>query len=269
MRLRLFNILRITLKMPHDHAKPVDARISANNVGASLGDIVDAADFYLQIYESAHMDLLLEDGTQFLGFGSTGLIGGDTNPTLDDIRYDRDFAADLDKVQRVFHQRFPMPPSTTVSERIMIRAIRLLIEGNRTTLPDFNVIEMTVLGTQPSEALQPLIDQEARAMWGQVSPMTLSALGNDFTFDSLTIGAPEVRLINPEVLMAEYEAGTFTEHKVKLQPARGGFFSAVAPQYVADPDRPLELTPWDMPGVTEPGCGPELSTDPGPRGPDG
>lgn len=258
MRLSLCNGAgRLRLKSPQDNFRPTDVGLTTVLEHASAADARDLFEFTIDLFETDGFEIVLPEGSRF-PYNSAGM--GKSSITMEHLREDRDFAVDLDQVQSAFRQRFSIPMEAGPRDRAVIRTLRLLLDGRRTTIPDVAEVQLTLSGDEPGEILQAMMDGEASQLWWPMSTHKLVAFGRVFELAQFVVGAPEVILVNRAEIANEYRQ-RLTEHKAVVRPRRGGFFSGFAPEYLLEEGVvPVLLTPWGLPSMFEPGDGPEISS---------
>lgn len=231
MRLSLYNgVGGLQLTSPQDNSRPTNVRLSTVLEHASPADARDVFEFTIDLFETDRFEIITSDGSRF-PYGSAGV--GTSSISMEHLREDRDFASDLDQVQSTFKRRFSIPMEAGPRDRAVIRTLRLLLDGQRTTIPDIAAVKLTLYGDQPGEILQAMIDGRAHQLWWRMSPLKLEAFSRLFEFDELVVGAPEVILVNRDQIAAEYREG-IKEHNAIVRPKRGGCFSGFAPEYLSE-----------------------------------
>ena len=256
LRMRFYNIFEVTLKHPNDPAARVETNIKCKLPGAALADVIDGCNLYLDLQQMSDVTFNLGHGIHRITLAAEpeltlGLAD------LNEVRKTRDFAEDLQIVQRKFRQCFPLPNSFLDRDRAMVRALRLLTEGKRTTLPDSNNFPISISPDQQGEVWLPrLLEGEPLPFWATSSEVQLPALGRLFRVENLTIGHQQMILDRYSEAALALAAGE--EFDTYLRPVDGSFLSAVARGFTRG-DEPVRLEPWKLIGVTEPGV-PDFET---------
>lgn len=260
-----FGALTLEMDLPEDPDAGVDTRLSCEFRGRSMSDIVDACDLYLQICESSSLRLTLADKT-VLGLRSGGQPDGEP---VQAVQYTRGIAVDLLVIQAAFKTRFPLPETHTRDDRRMARALRLIIEGKRTTLPSVDSLPFAFSREHAAqEAIARMVDGELLPIWSTGSDVSIEVFGQRVTFGQLTVGDLQVELDNAAEAKADL-ASSVDVVRSRLRPGGGRLFTAFSSDYVEDESTALPLVLWGLADDEEPGIpGPDrpAAQPPAPRG---
>ncbi len=244
-----FGALTLELDIPEDPDAGIDTRLSCEFRDRSMGDIVDTCDLYLQIVESATLRLNLADKT-VLGLRSGGEPRG---APVQAVQYTREIAADLLVIQTAFKTKFPLPETHTQDDRRMARALRLIIEGKRTTLPSVESLPFAFSREHAAqEGIARMVDGELLSIWSTGTDVAIEVFGQTVVFRRLTIGDLEVELDNAASAKIDLASGVEVVRS-RLRSGGGRLFTAFSADYVEDENAALALVPWGFDDDREPG----------------
>jgi hypothetical protein len=258
MQIRVAQRVEITFRCPHDTSSPGNADWSTDDLsGVPAGAAFEAADFVVQFRNAATLDILVEE-TRVAKMDIAGSMAG--SDLVEDFKQIRDTAEDLKVIETGTRVRFRYPSELTVLDRIMIRNLRLMLEGHCVAHPTHNR-----LGAKLSGFYLETLDQ---------------VLTPDYGWFMQTGGRAEVILLGQRVplpalnflaLARPTEGTDLDELKAALRSGNGAGRTLnfeLRPgdrvrMYLPDrmlPDQPLDITPWGLPGVNQKGLGPDGTT---------
>lgn len=136
-----------------------------------------------------------------------------------------------------------------------MRALRLMFEGHRTCLP---IVSGYPVGLSRQfhndEPVRRMLAGEQLSIWATTDKFEFDLFGRQFVLPNVTVGDTRMMLAGYEQISKKLsKAGLAEPVEGRLVPARGGFLSAIARDFVRDPDAALPLVPWSLPDFNEPG----------------
>lgn len=164
----------------------------------------------------------------------------------------RMFLEDLAIIQRHTRQKFMPPKDISEYERIVVRFLRLLLEGHVVSIPRLRSIDVT-LHPDGLVANEDLLPGEGFALLAPQETFSIQLWGRE-----LPVPGP-VNTYHPAVHLEPVDdIGTKVrdDHTARITPINGGHFVAYRPDHVRG-DNPAP-TPWGLRGIPE-----QLTYDPG------
>jgi hypothetical protein len=174
--------------------------------------------------------------------------GRDPDPELDDLLQR---AQDVDAVQRYTGNYFQMPSTMTNVDIATFRAVRLMLEGHRVTLPRARVFTTSLTG-EADAGLKGLLERRS-AIRAEVTNFSVEALNREFVLGSVTLTAV-VEVENGKEALEALEAGTAIGLEIRMKPIDGHNFTAFMPDCTQVEG--LQIPPlqrWELSDFHEPG----------------
>lgn len=210
--------------------------------GASVSDAIKALKFHNALYTVGELDILLEGEPA----GSIKITSQDT----DDLS---DFAAildDLDVIERNTDCYFTLPDTLERYDRVLIRAVRLLLDGNCVNMPGLNTLSATLNGNDDA-GLRQMLARPSLMFKAEITEMVIDIVGTSVPLGNVVLWHTSVTPNDAEGLLAAIDAGTEQGLDLVLK-ADTGLFRAYREDAMTDPHLPLIVTPWGIAGITEP-----------------
>lgn len=157
--------------------------------------------------------------------------------------------SDLAVVSKEFDVPLAYPRRVSTQDRVDIRMLRLLLEGNCVLLAGVGGMTATLSG-ETSPELEAFLNADARGI-AITSPRAFEVEGHQLPLESLRVFHPTLRVTNGAALVELLHAGSASGAEVVMTPTDGTPFRAVLVDRVADPDAPLVPVPLGIPGIPE------------------
>lgn len=242
--------LTITFLMPFDQASPGSAQISIDlvNVEPIVVRRIAAVLNGLKLASSAQLRV---DGQVLTSIDLTS--AGDAVPGASQQHWDEfcSLAEDLDEIQRECDVYFPMPDEWTVSSRIYVRVVRLLLAGHCVVLPGMKTLTATL-----HEGAKAVVDQIASgsgALMVDQDPFALEIFGHTFTLGHARIYAGDVQFANSDEARTAIDSGDYEGFKLQIVPrSLDSFWTYLVDRLVAQGDEVLKPVPWGLDGIDDP-----------------
>lgn len=163
-------------------------------------------------------------------------------------------ADDLRVIEKETRTRFRYPAELGVIERINIRNLRLMLEGSVVVHPSANQMNGKFNGDFDS-SMEVLLDSQPRWFRYITEPARFNILGKDLTLPELAVAGPAfLSTDDVDSIRRAVAAGELAGHPLTLRLQPGDLLRLWLPDRLA-PDANLEVTPWNLPGITQPGLG--------------
>lgn len=152
--------------------------------------------------------------------------------------------------------RFRYPAELSVEERIMIRSLRLMLEGHCVAHPSFVDVVVTLSGI-PDTGFTELLSTELRWMMQAAEYSEVTILGKQVALRELSVVAL-VRLEQQDIddVKAAFRRGDAAGMQLTFH-GRPGDRVRIFLRHRFPSDKPTEITPWGIPGVPQLGLGPD------------
>jgi hypothetical protein len=159
----------------------------------------------------------------------------------------RGAAEDLERIQTLTRSYFDMPAELSLADRIWLRSARILLEGGIAAIPknQFSATAWPNL-TVPDE----LTDGNQGAFIIYFDARKMDVLGHSVQFPPMFVYHPHVVIDGLKSAMDDATNGVENPRQFTVRSHTGQPFVVYAPELVTDYGR--GVTPWDLPGVTEP-----------------
>lgn len=161
-------------------------------------------------------------------------------------------ASDLDVVQRHCGIYFPMPTFISAKERVFLRVARLLIDGSCVVHPEIRTLTTTLNGNESPE-LRELFSDTPHAIKAEFESTSIYVAGRELSLGRATVFHPEVYTVNRMELRSSLAQGRLAGARLGLRPKDREYFRIFLPERWPDMEKHLVVTPWNLPGVSEPG----------------
>jgi len=158
-------------------------------------------------------------------------------------------AQDLEPLQRHCQVYFPLPDTFSTRERVMIRFLRLLIEGKCVIRPAARSYTFTLTGDSSPEVEHMLSGQPFAIRL--TSELDIEIFGHNLTIGELTHFHTQVVVDDHRKLLRALKSGRGRGMRATLRPINGESFRAYMPGLQIDPDMPLTVTPWGLGSLDE------------------
>ncbi|MFJ8043849.1 hypothetical protein ACIRBX_25435 [Kitasatospora sp. NPDC096147] len=240
------NLVTLTFTSPHDGSSPTlhaDSKLA--------GALPSTALFAFAIDELLHSHQRFELAYQGAVFCS-GRTFGPLDPDEAALRARlHALVEDLSIVQRHTGQIFAIPERTSTHERINLRVARKLIEGHCVAYPGMSEISMTLNGTDGDE-LRGALAAGPRAMRAERDDFYVEFAGRTLSLGRVCMFHTQVDVNGYEAALAALTAGRANGQQLRLVPRDGENFRLFMPDKWPDEQRPLTVTPLQLPGLEEP-----------------
>ncbi len=251
LELRVGRLISAMLRCPKPPVRAGKASVTVQSlVGVSPREAQEAAQFILDSAQRSRTRIVLPGiGDMLLSslaaIASKDFIDGYQEPAL--------LAEDLAVIEKYSGVRFRMPATYSPLERVRARNARLMFEGHAVADPgSHGTISLTLNGDGERDILK-LLDRDG--IWfGWTTPNSRIALfGKEvivpelsyLTFlTALPTSARKIR----RAFKANQAAGAILTMTMR----EGDCVRVYMPDRMA-PDAPINITPWDLPGITQEG----------------
>ena len=168
----------------------------------------------------------------------------------------RDTAEDLKIIEAATRAKFRYPRELHVEERIMIRNLRLMLEGHCVAHPTHTRFTARLNGTW-DDSLDSILTTEYRWVMHRQAQGELKILGQTILLPALGQAAL-VHLDQADVddIRAAFAAGTAAGRVLSFRVRPGDRLRMFLPDRFPT-DRPLDVTPWGIDGINQKGLGPD------------
>jgi hypothetical protein len=152
-------------------------------------------------------------------------------------------------------RRFRYPAEIPIEERIMVRNLRLMLEGHCVAHPFFADVNVTLSGARDTR-FNEVLTTELRWMMQEAEHAELTILGQQVVLSKLsTVAAVQLEQEDVEEIKAAFQRGDAAGMEVTFH-GRPGDRVRMFLQDRFPSDRPTEITPWGILGVRQQGLGP-------------
>jgi hypothetical protein len=168
------------------------------------------------------------------------------------MRYTHELASDLDVVERgtLGGIHFTMTTELSLHDRIIIRNLRMMLEGKVVVDPLAGGINAELSGDDSTRAVD-LLSQPGHVMVEFGDPSTVEILGRKLRLPSIRMFLEHSRLENEAEARAAIEAGKANGFTLKMKGATGEHVRMFMPSRLPSPDTPLVPSPWELEGVEQ------------------
>lgn len=157
---------------------------------------------------------------------------------------------DLDVVQRHCSTYFRLPETLEPTDRLLLRAARLLIEGHCVAFPGARILTVTLAGSD-SDGLRQLLSGKPGVIRIENSHYPINIGDRELDLGRVSF-FNSVIAEDHEKANHALDEGRAQGLQVHLRPANGHNFRAYMPDKITNPQQKLAPTPWGLPGVVEP-----------------
>jgi hypothetical protein len=241
----------ITFRCPRDPVTGgADFTIQAVG-GASVSEVFETADFMVQLAVAATLEIRADENRVALMDISGRASESEMTDGFDEVRAT---AEDLRIIETATRARFRYPRELNVLDRILIRNLRLMLEGHCVAHPTATRMTITLNGDW-DDSLEQLFTTELHWLMHSQEVGELTVLGQPIRLPNLSGGAA-VSLEQHQVdeIRAAFAAGTAAGLEVNFRVRPDDRVRLFLGDRVAD-NQPLDITPWEIPGVTQKGLG--------------
>jgi hypothetical protein len=250
---RLGSLLDLTFRCPYELGTSSTDLTAGNFTGKPINEAFEIADFMVQFAAASTLEvgmmgrkialLDVEDRV-----ADRDLVGG--------FEAMRALLYDLKAIEAETKARFRFPGEITLEERIMARSLRLMLEGHCVAHPRFTQFVGELNGADDPGLKQVLTTDPHWTMQTR-EPAVVRILGQEVVIPKLAMAAA-VSLTKADVddLRAAFERGDAAGKQLTLHVRPGDRVRMFLPDRFPL-DKPLDITPWGLPGVEQKGLGPD------------
>ncbi|MFF3566108.1 hypothetical protein ACFYXS_39400 [Streptomyces sp. NPDC002574] len=235
---------RLKLLLPHDRDRPAKLNFSFDLAGATPAQALKRLGLRHRLMSGGTFALTV-DGKD-AGGGQLPAQGAAERDELEQLRL---YAQDLEVLQRHCEQEFPLPDDITSSERIALRAARLVVEGHCVIAPFAWSLTFTLNGDDHA-VLRAVLGGEPQSLLLTQSEFALSLAGRTLRLGTVLAFHTQVVADDGPAALAALDAGQAEGHRVRMRPVDGQRFRFCLD--TVDPHRRLVPTPLGLPGYPEP-----------------
>jgi hypothetical protein len=250
---RLGRLLDVTFRCPYDPGSgSID--ISARDLtGASVSEVFEVADFMMEFARASTLEILI-NGERIALIGVEDQVeGGDPMTGFEAMRA---LLYDLKLIEAETGAKFRFPRGLTIEERIMIRSLRLMLEGHCVAHPRFTSFFGELNGVK-SPGFEQVLTTDAHWTMQTREPGELTILGRQIVLPKLAMAAAVSMAKNDiEDIKAAFERGDAAGKRLILHLRPGDRVRMFLPDRFPL-DKPLDITPWALPGIDQKGLGPD------------
>ena len=245
----LGSLLSMTFRAPYQIGQAGEADFSfAEATGAGIRDLFDATDFVCELGAATRLHVKTGDAQVVL----MDVAGQLNRSWLNDYRQVRAIADDLLVIEAETRTRFRYPARIDAEERVMIRNIRLMLEGYCVAHPTWTTLTAELTGIR-EEGLDRLLTVDPYWIVRSNEWATLPLLGQDIKLSEFCIGG--IVALEPDQLrevQAALAAGTAGGMTLRMS-CRPGDRLRMFLRGRIDQNRTLEITPWNIDGINQKG----------------
>lgn len=255
LEVTLGDVLTFTLRIPWDIADQDGGNVQFTFHGApgrSVTEVFEATDFLAKLSASATCELRAQ-GAHIITMANLGQSTADLVEAFQQLRL---LADDLRVIETEAVTRFRVPERVEPEERIQIRNLRLMLEGHCVAHPTADSMTVRLSG-EHEPSLDQFLTVEPKWMLFTGESASIEILGQTISLPALSYTAHVV--IDQEQLDAvglAFDTNTAADHPVILRTRPGDRWRMFLPNR-RDPNLPLDLTPWNIPGIYQKGLGPD------------
>lgn len=243
---KIGKVAKFELLMPFDDESDGNFDITVMLASANPAEAVQIYDLWFALADASRVDFFL-DGRRL---ATARWTGGIKKNDRVEMKIQRELAEDLRIVQEHSKQYFPVPHELTGVERALYRAVRLLLQGKRTTIPLWR--ELTgVMTDGVDETTRQLLVTGRGAIRAALSQDFIEIGSRRFTVGPLVAMHPDVDIVDAGDALTLVDKGAAAGHPVKMRARYGQDFSAY--RGTLDDEVTPSLQRWDLPGLCERG----------------
>jgi hypothetical protein len=250
---RLGSLLDLTFRCPN-HLGPGSSDITTHDLaGRSVNEAFEIADFMVQFARASTLEirlmgqkialLNLEDRT-----GESNLWNG--------FEAMRALLDDLKVIEAETKAKFRFPQKVSVEERILIRSLRLMLEGHCVAHPRFTSFFGELNGVK-SPGLEQVFTTNPHWTMQTREPCEFTIMGRQVVLPKLAMaGAVSMAKDDVDDIKAAFERGEADGKQIIMHVRPGDRVRMFLPDRFP-PHKPLDITCWDLPGIDQKGLGPD------------
>lgn len=215
-------------------------------------EVADVTDFVCQLHEAEEIHLRSTDGE----LASMKIAGQfNTGESLQSYIDVREIARDLVRIEQETGRRFRYPATLSVEERVMIRSLRLMLEGHCVAHPTWTQFNAEFNG-KTDESLERFLIAERQWILYATETGSFTILGQQIPLKNLHFaGLLAAAQEDIDELRTAIRAGTAAGMKLQLTSRPGDRIRMfLKDRYGAD--KPIEITPWRLDGISQMGLTP-------------
>jgi hypothetical protein len=248
LKAEFYDALTMLWLMPNDPTEPGTIKISLTIGALDPGTVIRVLDLKEALSHADRIEVRLS-GARWM---SLDVQPNAPDPETDELFEDlRGLSEDLEVVQRHCKVHFPIPELYTVMDRIELRCARLLLEGHCVAIPGLSVLRGELSG-EDSELLRYLLSGQPARMMQEVDPFGFELFGHDLMLGRAQNFNLDSEIRDANEIAGALDSGTARGLAIEIRP-RGtkGFWTILPEHQTRDPDEPITLSPWGIPGVEE------------------
>jgi hypothetical protein len=250
---RLGSLLDLTFRCPYDLG-PGSSDITTHDLaGRSVNEAFEIADFMVQFARASSLEIrLMGEKVALLNLEDRTAESNVWNG----FEAMRALLDDLKVIEAETKAKFRFPQRISVEERILIRSLRLMLEGHCVAHPRFTSFFGQLNGVT-SPGLEHVLTTDPHWTMQTREPSELTIVGRQVTLPKLAMaGAVSVAEDDIDDIKAAFERGDAAGKRLTLHVRPGDRVRMFLPDRFPL-DKPLDITPWDLPGIEQKGLGPD------------
>jgi hypothetical protein len=246
-------LLDLTFRLPYD-LRPVSVEFSTRDyTGTPSNEAFETADFMAQLGNASTLEIRMLDT-------KVALMGVEDESAEDHIIEGftaiRELLYDLKVIEAETKARFRFPDQLSVEERIMIRNLRLMLEGHCVAHPRFTRFLGEVNGIDHPGLKQVLTTNPHWTMQTR-ERAELKILGQHVVVPMLAMaGLVSLEKARVDDIKAAFETGDAAGMQLIFDVLPGDRIRMfLRDRFPAD--KPIDITPWGLPGIEQKSLGPD------------
>ena len=221
----------------------------ADAAGVAIRDVFEATDFVCQLAAASRLQIK-SAGAQLALMEVEGQLG--YGGWVTDYHQVRGIAEDLLKIEAETKVKFRYPDQIDAEERVMIRNLRLMLEGHCVAHPTWTSVTAELSGER-DEGLEALLTTDPKWLLRTNDTATLTLLGQNVNLKQL--GLAGLFTLDPDQLLDIEDAfvkGTAPGKKIYFRCRKGDRIRMFLGDRF-DQNQPIEITPWEVDGINQKG----------------
>lgn len=253
LQARLGLLLDLTFRCPYE-AQPGEVDFASHNFGdSSVQEGFAAADFMVQFALASTLELRVAKLRIAVMDVEGRMAESDLPNGFEDIRAVLD---DLRVIEGAAQARFRFPIELGVEERIMIRSLRLLLEGHCVAHPSYTRLAGTLNGVYGPE-IEQILNTDPHWMLNTKEPGEITILGQQVVLPTLGMAARvQLEQATIDEIRDAFNRGDAAGTEISFRVLPGDRVRMYLPDRFPT-DVPLDITPWEIAGVDQKGLGRE------------
>lgn len=232
--------LTITWRLSKDRTEGASSTMSFSPQGHTGTDVDRAVRALSALYDDAEVALEIDGRKERLTVAPDSEFGVAVELA--------ELAEDLAVIEQNTGTQFAFPVDMGAKDRIWVRVVRKLLEGEVVLSPDLESLSFTLNG-ELGESIEQLLTTPS-AMVATTSPWSWEVLGEHVTVADLTIYHPMIRVIDAEEHLEALRAGVGRGRAVTAVPGNEAFgFRMYSPSRLRG-DK-IVAKPWGVTGINE------------------